>query len=113
MLPRSNRLAEDKDFNRLFKGGRSAHGAGVSVRFVANRLPESRVAFIVSTKTAKAAVVRNKLKRRMRVIVRSLLPRLVKGADIALTAKSEAKTMSFEDLKKSLTDLLRRQRLLS
>lgn len=111
MLPRHYRLTDDKDFTRLFKRGRSAHGRGVSLRFAPNRLDRARLAFVVSTKVSKDAVVRNTLKRRMREIVRTVLPNLAKGNDIIVTAKSDAIRMEFAELKAVLLDLLRRQRL--
>lgn len=111
MLPKLHRLTEDKDFNRLFKSGRSAHGKGVGVRFLRGPKEDTRIAFVVSTKISKDAVVRNTIKRRMREIVRPLLPNMTKGIDIIISAKPESKTMDFATLKTALTELLHRQRL--
>jgi ribonuclease P protein component len=73
-----------------------------------NPLDTPRIGFVVSTKVAKRAVVRNLVKRRMREIVRKALPRLIGGVDIAFMARSESVGMTYAELERSMTDLMAR-----
>jgi len=112
MLPRIHRLSADKDFSRLFSKGRVWNGRGLGIKAVKNGLSVSRIGFVVSTKVSKRAVVRNKIKRRMREVVRKHLPGLFRGADIAFIARNEAVTMEFADFANEILSLLIRSGLL-
>ena len=112
-MPPKHRLKEDKDFSRLFKKGRSFHGAELSIRVVPNRLDVSRFGFVVGVKTANKAVARNRLNRQLREIVRARLPDLAPGRDVAVQVKPGAVDLSFGELKKALVKLLDRASLLS
>ena len=56
------------------------------------------------------AVVRNKIRRRLRDIRRSLP--VQEGSDIVISVRAEAAQASFQDLRKELMLLLKRARLL-
>ena len=111
MLAKKYRLAADKDFTRLFKKGRSFHGNGMSVRLVRNSLSESRFAFVVSVKVSKKAVVRNKLRRRLREMVAKWIPDIKSGYDVAVLTKPQAIGMTSEELRKSLEFLFKKAQL--
>lgn len=106
MLARASRLHADRDYARLFSKGRAFHGRGVTVKALKSSLEAPKIGFVVSTKVAKKANVRNLIKRRMREIVRKHLPNFVKSVDVAVIAKVESKDMSFAELKTSLEDIL-------
>lgn len=106
MLSKRYRLTAEKDFAKLFAKGRAFHGRGVTVKAMRSREEGPRIGFVVSTKVAKRAVVRNQIKRRMREIVRKRLPKLLSGVDMAFLARSEAVTMTFQELERSLDDVL-------
>lgn len=112
MLTRANRLHADRDYARLFAKGRAFHGRGVTVKALKSKVAKTKIGFVVSTKVAKKANVRNLIKRRMREIVRKRLADLVPGVDIAMIAKSESKDMSFADLKSTIEDILWKSGLL-
>lgn len=106
MLDKRHRLTAEKDFARLFSKGRAFHGRGVTVKAARSAVEGPRIGFVVSTKVAKRAVVRNKVKRRMREIVRKRLPSLLKGVDIAFMARAESVTMTFQEMERSIDDVL-------
>lgn len=60
---------------------------------------------------AKQAVVRNRVRRRMREVVR-LVP-VQPGWDIVLIAHREAATADFQAIRQAVVDVLRRARLLA
>jgi ribonuclease P protein component len=90
MLPQVNRLKHEKDMETLFARGRSVFGSLVGMKMRPNGLPFTRFAVIVGVKTAKSAVARNRLKRRVRAIVHMQLAKIKGGYDVALLPRKEA-----------------------
>jgi ribonuclease P protein component len=70
MLPQKNRIQKKKDIEKIFKRGRTFKEASLILKTIKNSLGISRFGFIVSQKVSKKANVRNKIKRRLREIVR-------------------------------------------
>lgn len=112
MLPAANRLRGDAQFRQLIKSGAAAHGTFFFLRYARTNEKNTRVAFVVSGKVVKTIVARNKLKRRMREIVRRGLPMLVPGYDILLVAKKGAPNLSFAELNDSLYTIFTKARLI-
>ena len=76
---------------------------------MANGLQLSRFAYAVP-KRVGIAVVRNKVRRRLREILRSLP--VLEGYDIVISVRPEAAAASYQGLEGELTLLLQRARLL-
>jgi ribonuclease P protein component len=112
MLQRKNRLTAARDFTRIFKKGKVVHAGPLSLRMVANQGEASRVAFVVSTKVSKRAVVRNQLKRRLREVVRLRTKDLVPGWDVVVMTKAQAADMPSDLLRRTMEELLKKARLL-
>ncbi len=92
-------LRRQRDFDCLFESGQRYYNKLLVT--VVRRRPESnqvRVAFIVGTKVDKRAVVRNRIKRRLREAWRREVPQLSVGADIAFVASSASAQASYWDL---------------
>ncbi len=104
MLPAPFRLRLRKDILATLKQGRQKHSSYLILYFLpADNL---KVGFVVSQKVSKKAVERNRLKRRLREIIRrEWLYRLMPGYYL-FVAKKGASELSFEDLKKEVSDLL-------
>ena len=93
----------------MFQQGRHNSGKLIAVRSVANGLPLSRHAYAVSKRVGNA-VVRNKVRRRLREALRSLP--VIEGFDIVISVRPEAAQATFQNLKAELATLLKRARLL-
>lgn len=106
MLPRANRLNKQKDFDDVFKRGKTKQDGFLAVRAKSNQQEFSRFGFIVSSRAAKNAVTRNRLRRQMSEIIRLNLKEIKNGFDIVLTAKSSLAGMDCQEIKKTLLDLL-------
>ncbi len=79
----------------------------MNLRFRPLNAPEVRVGIVVSKKVGKA-VVRNRIKRRIREIVRrSHLP----PAELMIVAKPEAAEADFAELTRDFLELLRKSGL--
>lgn len=108
MLAGANRLRHTRDIERVRSGGRSVGSHAMHVRFAPNGLTSSRATVVVSQRTARRAVVRNKIKRQVRSIVRSLLTKLRPPVDVVIIVHKSALALSFAELTTLLTDMLRR-----
>lgn len=73
-----------------------------------NGLEQSRFGFAVGKRVGKA-VVRNKVKRRLRAAVGQLRP--TGGWDVLITARAPAATVGYDELVRALADLFVRARI--
>ncbi len=87
MLSNQNRLREEKDFLNVLKRGRAKTSEFLSVKFIKNNLDFCRIGFLTGAKIFKKAVIRNKIKRRLREAIRKQLPVGVTGYDMVLIAR--------------------------
>ncbi len=62
-LNKKNRLKRKKDFEGVFKQGKAARGNFLFAKYKKNDLSYPRLAFIVSSKISRKAVVRNRIRR--------------------------------------------------
>jgi len=118
MLPAEQRLRENRDFRLIYARGRS-HADSLAVIYVmrrngdhANAAPGRRIGFVVSKKLGDA-VVRNRIKRRMREALRLRLPDLREGPfDIIFVGRTGAKGAEWSAIQVSVGELLRRAGML-
>jgi ribonuclease P protein component len=94
----------------VFQHGRHNSGRLLAVRSIANGGPWTRHAYAIPKRVGKA-VVRNKLRRRLREIMRSLS--LPEGYDIVVSVRQPANQATFQELRTELTLLLKRARLVA
>lgn len=114
MLPSKNRLKKTRDFNRIYCYGHKFFSRELILRWGENNKEEySRWGIIVSRKVDKKAVVRNKIKRRLRAILRENIKYWPLKRDIILIARPQIKEWSFSELKENLEQILRKNKLLS
>ncbi|HNY36214.1 MAG TPA: ribonuclease P protein component [Candidatus Pacearchaeota archaeon] len=106
MLPKENRLKKEKEFEAVFKGGRTLKGKYVFLRYLINGTDKTRIGFVVSKKISKLAVVRNKVKRRMRDIVRLKRNKLKEGLSIVVVSLPSITKMTYKEIKEDLENLL-------
>ena len=92
----------NSDFRRIYAKGKSAVSPCVVVYCRKNRLGTNRVGFTVSKKLGKA-VVRNRVRRRLREIMRLNRERLEQGYDLILVARTRAVEAEYRRLE---TDVL-------
>lgn len=108
-MQRDMRLRRREDFAAVHRRGRSWANALLVVRALPNGLAQTRVGFSISKRVGNA-VVRNRIKRRLREAIRALSPRA--GHDLVLIAREPAGAADFQVLQAGLRSLLGRARLL-
>jgi ribonuclease P protein component len=100
------RLRKGKEFDTVYREGAVVAGPLAVVRYRPNDLGVTRWGFAVGKRAAKLASSRNRLRRQLREICRSL-PAL-SGLDIVVTARGRALEVSFSELTLGLQRLLER-----
>ena len=112
MLSQQYRLKKNAQIQELRRKGRSWQNRQVVLIVQPNsHRSETRFAFSVSRRIG-SAVVRNKIKRRMRESVRRSLPQVQAGWDVLLIARRPARTATFACIDQAITELLLRAQLL-
>ncbi len=108
-MQRRHRLTGSKRFSRIHQEGTSVANRLLVFRFVANNLERSRFGFMVSKRTGNA-VVRNRIKRRLREMVRR--SRVKVGWDAVFIARRGIEKANYQELKQAADNVLRRAKLL-
>ncbi|MFZ3054594.1 MAG: ribonuclease P protein component [Minisyncoccales bacterium] len=112
MLPKENRLKKEKEFEAVFKGGRTVKGNSIFLKYLANGTDKTKVGFVVSKKVSKLAVKRNKTKRRMREIVRLRKKEIKEGLSIIFIALPSINNAGYEEIKKDIESILNKGELI-
>lgn len=105
MLKKQNRLLKTKDFNLVFQKGRFVSNHFFLLKYTFNSLGLNRFGFVVSGKVSNKAVVRNKIKRRLREIVKKEINSIPPGYDVVIITKKTAIRLDFKDFKKAVMEL--------
>ena len=105
-------LRYKKDFDRLYKKGRSAGDKYVVVFNIINGFEYSRKAFVASKKVG-GAVKRNRARRLMKESYRKLEGDIKPGRDILMVARSGITEAGYQEVEASLRKALLKSGLLS
>lgn len=112
MLARTHRFHGHNSLNYVYRQGANVRSPFVMVRYARNpRLADYRVAVIVSRKVHKAAVQRNRVRRRIYEIVRTGRP-ITGPFDIVITVFSDQVVdMPATELTRLIEGLLKKARV--
>lgn len=113
-LPSANRLKHRNEFRAVYKKGQRYSGKYLILRTfrVASSvkgeatLPPTQIGISISQKVSKKAVVRNRIKRQIRAIMRTLLSQLPAGWKIVVIVKPQAQECNYKDFLRELRQLL-------
>lgn len=106
------RLKKNTDFQLVFKKGKSTANRQFVVYVL--KFPgrmECRLGLSVSKKVGNA-VTRNRIKRKVKEVLRSLDDRLEQGSDYVIIARNPAANMTFAEIESSLQHVLKRAKVL-
>jgi ribonuclease P protein component len=104
LLPQE-KLRRRADYLRCYRTGRRRHGSLAILHFVPNQVGHPRLGITASRKVGKA-VVRQRLKRRIREIYRRWNHRgMLPALDLVVHLKPEAKTSDFASIQAELLRL--------
>ena len=111
-MERAQRLRKGEEFDRVYREGAVTTGPFFVLRVLPNALGHARWGFAVGKGLSKRAVVRNRIKRRLREAVRTALPGAVGSYDIVVTARGRSVEASFSTLSGALGKQLSRANVL-
>ncbi len=97
-------LKSNRDFRRIYTKGRSAVSPCLVLYCRKNRLGVNRLGLTVGTKTGHA-VVRNKIRRRLREIYRVNEARFRPGYDLVVVARVRAAHTGYHQLESAMLSL--------
>ena len=112
MLPRQHRLTKNKDFARVAQQGKVIFGRELGLKYIKNDLAFSRFGVVVSLKISKKAVVRNKIKRRIRAILKENLSKITSGYDFMILTRLGVKDLDYSQIKDKFLRLFQKEKLI-
>ncbi len=113
MLSRQNRLTKRKDFETLFKRGKVVYGRHAQMRVMpTEKTSETRIAVVISAKTEKSAVARNRVKRQTREVLRLAMSQVKPGYDVAITLRASFVPLTYDEKRNVLVTGLSKAGLL-
>lgn len=110
MLPREQRITRGREYAAVAQHGRVWRGPLLLMRVLRQGGEHTRFGLVVSGAVGNA-VVRNRVKRRLREILRGVP--VHQGWDVVLSARPEAASADYHTLERVVTGLLRQAELLA
>ena len=110
LLPKENRLRNTRDFKRVYSRGRSYVHPLMVLYALRTHEADLRIGFSVSKKLG-GAVIRNRIKRRLREGCRDLLAGLDRGFDLVIVGRSRLKDAEYGSIRSVLDELFQRAKV--
>lgn len=110
MLKRENRLKKRYQFNYVYKAGEHFSGEFMVLYTASSKTKNIKVGLAV-TKKVGHAVVRNKIRRRLREIIKKQLPNLKQNYNIIVVARDNISKASFVELENEFIKLTKKANL--
>lgn len=110
MLPKKNRLLK-KEFQEVFKKGKGINYPPLFLKFLKNRSKEKKFSVLVSKKISKKATQRNKIKRRLRELIRIKLERIKEGIKGILITQPGIEKKNFHQIEEILEKLFKKAKI--
>ena len=100
-------IKKNKDYKKIYNRGISLANRYAVIFAMENQLGYSRFGYSVSKKIGKA-VVRNKVKRRLKEISKNYVDRLAGGYDYIIIARKGIEKLDFYQIKNNMENLVYR-----
>lgn len=111
MLPKANRLRQEKDIQTVLRKGKSFFHPLFAVKSFAAKSAVPRLAITVSTKVSKRAVKRNRIRRVLREAIKTKWSS-VKPYDILISVKPAVLKLEEADMVHQLIKFLEQVKIL-
>ena len=110
MLENINRLKKRKEFAYLYNNGTAKHTAHLTLVSLPTKHRPLKIGFSIGKKIGKAHL-RNLIKRRLRAIVRDLVPTMPDNHNVVFIAKAGIDNITFDEMKKEVQFLIEKSGL--
>jgi len=105
MFPKNQRITKEKEFNNVFRFGRSYYTNFLDLRILKNDLNINRFGFVVSKKISNKAVIRNKIKRHLRAILKKHQEKFPASVDVVIYTKPSINRVSFLKIEEAILNI--------
>lgn len=109
-MNKDNRLRINEDFLNVYRNGKNYWNRSLTIYVKKNNLNNSRFGYSITKKIGNS-VVRNKVRRRMKEIIRLNLDCIKPGYDVVIIPKKNTVDVSYKELENSIIHLLKMSRL--
>ena len=103
-VERSCSIKHNHEFRRIYASGKSAATGLIVVYYRRNRRGRSQIGITVSTKVGKA-VIRNRVRRRLREIYRLHEREIKAGFDVVIVARAKSPYATYQQLERDFLRL--------
>ena len=107
----SDSLRRKKEFRYTYRAGKSCGGKYVALVYAKSRSTSAKIGFSVSKKIGNA-VVRNRVKRRMREAITPLIPAIKGGMNLIFIARDSIIDAPFLNIREGMLSQLQRAGLI-
>jgi len=104
-------LTNKKDFEKVAKSGRPFFARELGFKLLKNNLNRNRYGIVVNLKVDKRAVVRNKIRRRIREIIRLNNDNFQLGYDIMILTRESTKDLKYKEIEEKLLKLFKKAKI--
>ena len=105
------KLTKKSDFEKVAKLGQPFFSQELGFKLAKNSLKYNRYGVVVNLKVDKRAVARNKIRRRIREIIKLNNPNLKQDYDIMILTRESVKKLSYAEINKKLFYFFRKANL--
>lgn len=110
-LPIPNRIKKKKDFDEVFKKGKAVNGSFLFIKILPTTLGKARFGFIVSSKVAPQAVLRNKTRRTLGAVLWPGPLLKMPSCDTVVVVTKKV-PLELEKIRNDFTQVLKKARLI-
>ncbi len=112
MLSRKYRLKKEKDFELVFKKGKTFSSKFLFLKIRKNNFGISRFGFVIGKRITKKSTVRNKIKRRLREVIRKKIEKIKPGFDVVIIGRPEIVDKDYQTIDEAVGKLFKEGRLI-
>lgn len=110
-MKKNNRLRTNQDFLDIYRNGKNYWNRNLTIYVKKNNLEVSRFGYSITKKIGNS-VERNKIRRKMKEIIRLNLDCIKQGYDIIIIPKKNTVDIKYKELENAILHLLKLSRML-
>ncbi len=112
MLGKQYRLKKNKEFNYIYKKGKTVSNKVLSVVYVKTKLKNIKVGFSISNKVGNS-VVRHKIKRQLTHLFKEFINRVNQDNNYIFVARQGIENLSYDNMREQMYKVLSKAELLN